>query len=532
MLCAVKSASVTGISGCAVTVEVHIGPGLPSFTILGRPDDVCRESRERIRAAILSSGLSWPTRRITMNLSPSTHKKMGSSLDLAMAIAVLIVDEQLPAHCARGYAFLGELALDGSIRSVAGVLPMVMALRDDARIHNREHSHRELSHRDSTDDVTSCVVVPSANRTEAAIVGSIGVECAHSLAQVIGVLSGEHAWPVIDGAEMCSPRASVPSGSDVDLADVRGQSTARLGLELAAAGGHHLLLVGAPGSGKTMLARRLPGILPELDDDTALDATLVRSAHGHVLEGLVRDPPFRMPHHTSTTVSIVGGGSSSMRPGEVSLAHGGVLFLDELGEFAPSTLDGLRQPLEDGLVHLARAHVRTTLPARFILVGATNPCPCGGGGPGSCECDETALSRYRRRFSGPLMDRFDVRVLVNRPAVDDILGFEPAESTAVVRDRVIATRAIARHRQGYLNGRLAGDDLERFAPLDDAARVVLRRELEQGRLTGRGLHRIRRVARTLADRCGDEGPIGEEWVVTALALRARVAPSRVREAQR
>lgn len=516
VLCSVQSASVTGINGCPVTVEVHIGPGLPSFTILGRPDDVCRESRERVRAAILSSGFDWPTRRITMNLAPSTEKKVGSTLDLAMAIALLIVDEQIPADCAHDLAFVGELSLDGKIRPVQGVAPMAMALRDASQ------SGGSTAHSGGR----TAIVVPMANVREARIVHSVGVFGAMSLAQVVASLREGSAWP--EGDAESEAASSANERSRLDLSDVRGQNAARLGLELAAAGGHHLLLVGAPGSGKTMLAQRLPGILPGLDDQTALEATLIRSAHGEwtAPSGLVREPPLRMPHHTSTTVSIIGGGSSSMRPGEVSLAHGGVLFLDELGEFAPSTLDGLRQPLEEGVVRISRAHTRAVLPARFILVGATNPCPCGGGGPGSCECDETALSKYRRRFSGPLLDRFDVRVLVSRPGVDELLGDTSGESTAAVRARVERSRERAIERQGFLNARLSGDDLERFAPLSDRARALLRRDLESGRLTGRGLHRIRRVARTLADREDGIEVIDEERIAMALALRARVAPTR------
>ena len=534
VLCSVRSASVTGINGCPVLVEAHIGPGLPSFTILGRPDDVCRESRERVRAAILSSGFDWPTRRITMNLAPSTERKVGSTLDLAIAIALLIVDEQIPAACAQDLVFIGELSLDGSVRPVQGVAPMAMSVRDASPVVTSWRDDVSQSTDVTANGAPSSrprsslgIVVPIANEPEARIVHSTQIFAAKSLAQVVECLREGVRWPDPDRYDSTSD--DVPDQrSTVDLAEVRGQAAARLGLELAASGGHHLLLVGSPGSGKTMLAQRLPGILPNLDDDTALEATLIRSAHGewNARSGLVREPPIRMPHHTATTISIIGGGSSSMRPGEVSLAHGGVLFLDELGEFSPSTLDGLRQPLEEGVVRISRAQARAVLPARFILVGATNPCPCGGGGPGSCECDETALSKYRRRFSGPLLDRFDVRVLVARPGVDELLGVESAESTAAVRERVRVSRKRAIERQGFLNARLSGDDLERFAPLDDSARALLRAELEAGRLTGRGLHRVRRVARSLADRAGVIDVIDDELIASALALRARVAPSR------
>jgi len=471
-----------------------------------------------------------------MNLAPSTEKKIGSTLDLAIAIALLIVDEQIPAECAQDLVFIGELSLDGSVRPVQGVAPMAMSVREASLLvsswggeGSRTPAVGERHAAGSTRRSPLGIVVPIANEPEARIVHSTQIFGATSLSQVVECSRDGVRWP--DPEPFATKNDLLcDQSSSTDLADVRGQAAARLGLELAAIGGHHLLLVGSPGSGKTMLAQRLPGILPNLDDDTALEATLIRSAHGewNARSGLVREPPIRTPHHTATTISIIGGGSSSMRPGEVSLAHGGVLFLDELGEFSPSTLDGLRQPLEEGVVRVSRAQSRAVLPARFILVGATNPCPCGGGGPGSCECDEAALSKYRRRFSGPLLDRFDVRVLVCRPGVDELLGVEPAESTAVVRERVRTSRLRAIERQGFLNARLSGDDLERFAPLDDSARAVLRTELEAGRLTGRGLHRVRRVARSLADRRGDIDVIGDELIASALALRARVAPSRSR----
>lgn len=471
-----------------VRIEVHVGKPKDRFTLVGLPDTAVREAKDRVRAAIVSTGKDFPHRLVTVNLSPANLPKAGSDYDLPIALGVLAAAGEMAGRPTRVVA-AGELSLDGSVRrSRMAIGAALLAARFGL----------------------PCVVADDDAAIAARVPG----------AAVYPVATLAEALAVVSGVRVPRPAGELAPEVEVaweDMADVRGQPVARRALEIAAAGSHHLLMVGSPGAGKTMLARRLPGILPPLDPAQAVETACLWSAADRPRR-FSTAPPFRAPHHSASAASIVGGGHGHPVPGELSLAHNGVLFMDELGEFPPHLLNALRQPLEEGKVTIARRGSAVTFPARAQVVAASNPCPCGfrGDRTRGCRCPESALERYRRRLSGPFLDRFDIRVFVGAPEPEALLG-PPGEASAPVAQRVLAARR-AQEERGVVNGHMVRADLDRH-PLDAAARSLLHRGVEAGMLTGRGADRVRRVARTIADLAGEE-LVGEYHIAEALAYRS------------